>query len=266
MLFRNYMFSSFFSFQALMFAWIFLSTTTASPSFAEVMTARADAWCPYNCVPNSDKPGILIELLQESFKSEGTTIDYGLLSWTQAVNSVREGKFNAIIAAAAEDAVGMVHTEQPQVTQTSCVYGLLSSTKKVSKATDLKSFKSLGIVKDYSYGDMTNKILKSPAMKKILSPIGGEQAVETNLRRVVDKKIEAFMEDSKVVEFYLKSNNITNVKELGCTEDRMPLWIAFTATNPKSKGWVSTLAAGHAALEKSGRLSEIMARYGITNK
>ena len=103
-------------------------------------------------------------------------------------------------------------------------------------------------------------------MKKILSPIGGEHAVETNLRRVLDRKIEAFMEDSKVVEFYLKSNNITNVKELGCTEDRMPLWIAFTATNPKSKGWVSTLAAGQAALEKSGRLSEIMAWYGITKK
>jgi polar amino acid transport system substrate-binding protein len=258
--------STLFTFLALTFTSIFFSATNASPSFADVITVRADAWCPFNCVPKSDKPGYLIELLQESFKSEGTTIDYAYLAWTQAIKDVRTGKFDGIIAAAAEDAVGMIYTEKPQVTQNSCVFGLSSSKKTVRKAADLMKLQSLGTVKDYSYGDVTNKVLTSKAMDKIVLAIGGQQATETNLRRVLDKKIEAFMDDSSVINYYLNEHHVTNIKNLGCTEDRLPLWIAFTAKNPKSKAWVATLAAGQAALEKSGRLAEIAAKYGISSK
>lgn len=36
----------------------------------EVITLVADEWCPYNCVPNSEKPGYAIEIAQEIFNKK----------------------------------------------------------------------------------------------------------------------------------------------------------------------------------------------------
>ena len=244
---------------------LFVMLVASSTASAEVLRARADSWCPYNCEPSSETPGVLIELLQESFKGTGYAIDYSILPWSQAVAEVRTGKYDAIIAAAKEDLAGMIHTDKPQVIQKSCAYGLSSYKRTVTKANDLKKFKKLGSVKDYSYGDITNKVLSSPAMQMVLSSIGGDDPVGTNLRRTLDGKIDAFLENEDVVTYYLKEHKIDNIKKLGCTEDSLALWIGFPASNPKSKAWVSTLDAGQAVLEKSGKMAVIYKKYGITH-
>ena len=34
-----------------------LVATASTPTGADVISLRADEWCPYNCAPDSDKPG-----------------------------------------------------------------------------------------------------------------------------------------------------------------------------------------------------------------
>lgn len=47
---------------------------------ADVVTLRADQWCPYNCVPGSDRPGYMIEIAREVFGRAGHQIDYQALN------------------------------------------------------------------------------------------------------------------------------------------------------------------------------------------
>jgi len=228
----------------------------------EVMTVRADTWCPFNCVPNSEKPGILVELMQYAFK-DSYSIDYQTLPWPQSVADVRSGKFNSVIGAAGPDAVGMTHTERPQILSITCAYALESNKKTISKAKDLLRLSSIGTTKDYSYGTETDKALKDPKLKNKVKPIATDDALAVNFRRVLDGKIEAVIEDINVVSFQLKDRKISGIKNIGCTEDRVPLWIAFTETNPKAKAWTEKLDKAQAELEKSGKLAEIYKKYGV---
>jgi polar amino acid transport system substrate-binding protein len=236
---------------------------TIGPVLAETIKARSDRWCPYNCEPQSSKPGIFVEQLQIIFKKAGIVIDYAVLPWAQSVADVRSGRFDAAIGVAGPDAKGMIHTLIPQDITNTCAFGLNNSKISIHKATDLKKLKSIGVVKDYSYGDFTDKMLTSPDLKEKVSAMATDEALNINIRRLLDGKIEALLEDSNVMINRLKERHIINIKSLGCTEDKVPVWIGFTESNPKSKIWVEILSKGQAELEKSGKLSEIYGRYGI---
>jgi ABC-type amino acid transport substrate-binding protein len=183
------------------------------------------------------------------------------MPWSQAVADVRSGRFNSALGVAGVDAVGMQHTEKPQVFSITCAYALNSSKKIIIHASDLKKFKSIGVVKDYSYGEITDKVLFG--MKDRVSSIGTEDALLVNIRRLVDSKIEVLIEDINVMSYQINKRKIKNLKKIGCTEDLVPLWIGFSSSNPKSKKWIEVLELTEKELEKSGKMKEIYAHYGI---
>jgi ABC-type amino acid transport substrate-binding protein len=183
------------------------------------------------------------------------------MPWPQAVADVRSGRFNAAIGIAGPDAVGMTQTEKPQYMSITCAYSLNKSKKIINSAADLKKLKTIGTVKDYSYGENTDKVLTSSEMKNKVTAIGTDDALSVNIRRLNDGKIEALLEDNNVMSYQLKKRNITNIKKIGCTEDRVSIWIGFTESNPKSKSWIEILNKTQDELEKSGKMAEIYNQY-----
>lgn len=228
----------------------------------ETLTVRADSWCPYNCEPRSKPAGIMIEMLEEIF-GKNMTIDYQVIPWTQAVADVRTGRFDVVLAIAESDSVGLIHTEKAQAVSINCAYGLESSKIQIASSKDLRKLQKIGVAKNYSYGEATDAVLKEPSMKTKVSSIGSSDPLPVNIRRVLDGKIEAVLEDENVMSYQIKLKNIKGLKKLGCTEDRTNLWIGFTASNPKSKEWVDALDKGQSKLENSGKLSEIYKRYDM---
>ena len=75
---------------------------------AETLSIRADAWPPYNAEPKSIKPGYMINVLLEIFMPQGYALDYQQLSWTESLDAVRKGEFNAVIGATKDDAPDFV--------------------------------------------------------------------------------------------------------------------------------------------------------------
>ena len=228
---------------------------------AEIITTRADTWCPYNCDPKSDSPGLFIELMQIAFAKDGSTINYETMPWTQALADVRSGLFNSALGVTGFDVVGMQHSVKPQILSTTCAYALDSSKKIINHASDLKKFKSIGVIKDYSYGAITDKVLFD--IKDRVSFMGTEDALLVNIRRLLDRKIEILIEDINVMSYQINKRKIKNIKKIGCTEELVPLWIGFTSSNPKSKKWIEMLELTEKELEKSGKMTEIYAHYGI---
>jgi polar amino acid transport system substrate-binding protein len=199
--------------------------------------------------------------MQIVFAKDGNTVDYDIMVWSEAMAEVRIGKFNAAVGIADGDSIEMIHTVTPQSTSYTCGFALNSSTKTINNAKDLIKFKSIGIIKDYTYGVHADKVLTS--MKKKVIAISSDDALAVNIRRLLDGKIELLVDDPNVISYQLKNRKITNIKKLGCTEDKNYTFIGFTKSNPKSKGWVEILSKGQAELEKSGRMSEIFIKYGI---
>jgi polar amino acid transport system substrate-binding protein len=247
----------------ILFVCIILIISSMQVAMAETMKVRADKWCPYNCDPKIPTKGILVEMMQIIFAKDGNTLDYDIMTWAEAMAQVRTGRFDAAIGIGESDSVGMIHTSIPQMISITCAFGLNNSKISIHKATDLKKLKSIGVIKDYSYGEQTDAVLKNPDMEKKLKAIGTDDALAANIRLLLDGKIEALVEDINVLSYQLSLRKITKIKNLGCTEDKNSGYIGFTKTNPKSKMWVEMLSKGQAELEKSGKLSEIYGRYGI---
>jgi polar amino acid transport system substrate-binding protein len=233
-------------------------------SFAEnIITARADIWCPYNCAAQEVAPGILVEMMKIAYEKAGYKIDYNTMPWPQAVADVRTGKFDSAIGIAGPDAVGISHSAKPQMISITCAYALNNSKKSVKSAKDLLKLNSIGTVKDYSYGEQTDKNLILPQMKAKVTAIATDDALKVNIRRLLDGKIEALVEDINVMNYMLSKLKIDKIKNIGCTEDKSLIWIGFTETNPKAKEWVELLDKTQDELEKSGKLDEIYHRYNV---
>ena len=64
----------------------------------------ADAWCPYNCVPGSSRPGMAVEIAQDIFGAAGDQVVYQELNWARCVEDARSGRFTGIIGAIPSDA------------------------------------------------------------------------------------------------------------------------------------------------------------------
>ena len=75
---------------------------------AEEIQVRADEWYPYNGNPGDEKPGFMIEIAEEIFRQAGHSINYKIAPWARAIKDAQDGKIDAIIGAAINEAPGLI--------------------------------------------------------------------------------------------------------------------------------------------------------------
>jgi polar amino acid transport system substrate-binding protein len=80
----------------------------------KTMTIVADEWCPYNCKPDGEKSGFLIDIARKIFEKHGHGVVYQTMPWEQAINKTRSGDFDALVGAAPEDAPGFIFPKLEQ--------------------------------------------------------------------------------------------------------------------------------------------------------
>lgn len=230
--------------------------------YANKISVRADVWCPYNCNPTDENPGYMIEILRKAFGNEN--IDYQTTAWARAVLDTRDGKFDAIVGASAEDASDFVLSDQMGVSA-SCFF--VKKDKSNFKYTGIDSLNSikLGVVKDYAYFEKLDSYIKTHiADKNKIDEHFGDQVQKKMIQKLDMGRIDAFVEDANVTGYALKSMpEVKDVVEAGCG-DPVKLYIAFS---PKDKKKSEELKAKfNTALKKmkdSGELKDILTKYSI---
>lgn len=243
---------------------ICLATLLALSSFslwADVISLRADQWCPYNCDPKSDKPGYIIEAAKIIFEKAGHKLDYQTLAWTRALKDSREGQFSGVVGANQDEAKdGFII---PKVAQGLNAFGFFvpkGSTWKYEGTNSLDKIKLLGVIADYSYNDEINNFIKNH--KDLVDYASGESPLETSMKKLNAGRLTAVVEDKNV--FGLTAANAgfkDTFEEVGTSNEKIKLYVAFSAKNPKAKEYVSIFEKGWAELRKSGELKKILDKY-----
>lgn len=250
-------------FSALGLLWIGLAALPTA--YADTITLRADNWCPYNCEPNSDQPGYMVEIAKEVFAKAGHQIDYQLLNWARALEEVRAGKFNGVVGCSKGDAGDFIFTENE------LGLSLNGFAVRVADSWDYQGLDSLGkrklgVVRDYSYGDAINAYLEKHKSDPNIETASGDNALEINLRKLSKGRIDTIVDGKAVLGYNIKRLSLD--KELKLTpssEEGDPVYIAFGPNQPNSAAYSKLLNDGIAEMRKSGRLAEILARYGLTD-
>ena len=230
---------------------------------ADVLTLRADEWCPYNCAPGSEKPGYMLDIATEIAKLYGHTIDYKQLSWARAIEETRDGKYVGIIAAAQSDAEGFVFPDQSFGVST-LVYATRKDNDFVYNGIKSLDGKSIGVVQDYTYAEELNDYIKkySKDIKKV-QVAAGDNALDTNIRKLEAGRVDVIVEDLNVLLQKLNQLGKSDVFKISPSTEKLDLYFGFSPKNPKSPEYAKQFSDGLKKLRKSGKINEIMEKYGL---
>lgn len=230
---------------------------------ADVITLRADEWCPYNCADTGDRPGYGIEITKEIFAKAGHTIEYKTMAWIRALDECRKGTAVAVI--------GTSHDESPDFVFPQEHVGVSDNTLVVKKGNPwrydgvatLERVK-LGVIQGYTYGGDIGGYIKAKEKDKArVDLIGGDNGLDQNLKKLIAGRIEATLDSSPVLGYKLAQMGLADKVDLVGTADPDQIYVAFSPQAAKAKEYAEIFDKGLAEMRASGRLKEILARYSV---
>lgn len=234
---------------------------TASTVGAETISIRADNWYPMNGAPGAEKPGYMIELAQIIFGEHGHSVDYQTMPWERALATVRAGEEDCVVGAYKEDAPDFVFPDQKWGLDQSAFYVKADSSWQYDGLNSLKG-KKIALIGGYSYGEEFDQYVeKNPGVADFLN---ANNALELNIRKVIGGRVDALVESPAVLEAQLSEMGLEGkLKKAGDLGEAEPMYIACSPANPKSSEWVQLVDEGTKQLRESGKLQEILSKYGL---
>ncbi len=239
--------------------------------FADTILITADQWCPYNCEPNSDKPGFIVETAMVIFKAKGHKVKYVIRPWKRAQKEVKEGSIQGLIASTPQNSKGLnyVYPSIEQARMSNVFFTLKESKWKYSGTESLKKVK-LGIIQGYNYGPEIQSYIDNTINNQLMvQDIAGENALERNIKKLVKQRITAVLEDRSVFLYTARQLGVLDQLRFAgndnTTSESNNLYIAFTPANVsnKSRIYAGILSEGMEQLRSTGELSEILAKYRL---
>ncbi len=238
--------------------------TSAPTAAMPVITIVGDDWCPYNCVPDSEYPGYAIEAATEIFKQAGYQLKYEIVPWPRAIQGVLDGTYAGAVGASKGDIPGAIFPEEELG-----YYGNYLFIRKGDpwRYTGMDSLKTihLGVIGDYYYSDEINAYIEAKKNNPQVDIIYGNNAAQRNIEKLLDNKIDVYLEDSNVVFYTIEQAGLDKEKLEIAGEIITPdtFYMVFNPLNPESGKWAEILSAGIKALRANGRLAEILQRYDL---
>jgi polar amino acid transport system substrate-binding protein len=245
---------------------VLLAVCTVQVATAETLSIRSDLWPPYNDEPKSIKPGYMINVLMEIFLPQGYALDYQQLSWTDSLEAVRKGQFNAVVGATKDDAPDFVFPKESFGVSDTAFFVKSGEKWKFTGKASLQDVR-LGVIESYAYNDELDPYIKANKGTKRIVEATGDEPLMALIRMLQDGQIDAIVEDTNVMFATLISGKVPmgSLVAAGSCKEKSTLYVAFSPKNPKSKELAAKFDAGIKALRSNGKLHAILGLYGLTD-
>ncbi|PIR34755.1 MAG: hypothetical protein COV36_00310 [Alphaproteobacteria bacterium CG11_big_fil_rev_8_21_14_0_20_44_7] len=227
-----------------------------------------DAWCPYNCEPDTDEEGFLVDLMREVFAEHDIEVEYKLVSFARALKGTADGDFDAVMAPNKGESEGLVVPETYQVIS---MYGIFKPSSIDWEYTGKASLKDVtfGAIDGVDIWPFDKYIEDNKQDNKLVQISASSESSKNMLKKLAKGRITAFMEDTAVVNYYLKELGLeaevspAGVGGLAVGKDGDFLYVCFSPKNPNAEKYAKILSDGTKELTESGRLDEIFAKYNF---
>lgn len=234
-----------------------------SLSFADAISMRSDYWCPYVCDPRSEKPGYMVEIVQQIFEKKGHTVDMRLTNWVRAVKDVRTNKAQVLVGASRMDAPDFIFTRNTMGIMKNAYFTKKDSKWKFTGRNSLQNMR-IGVINGYTYGDSIDQMIRS--RHKSFIPFSGEKPLEQIIRMIESNRLDAFIENPVALHQALKKFGVAaeSLKVAGWVSSQDPyLYVGFSPNHPKSREYATILNHGVEELRRSGELQRILDKYQV---
>lgn len=230
---------------------------------AETIILRADEWCPYNCAPNSDQEGYILEIIRDEFSKEGIKIEYQVWPWAKSIKAAQMNFVAGVIGALKEEVPDFIYPEVEQGKSISCFYALKESGISYQSIQDLNG-KLIGAIGQYSYGEKIDSYFKKNLNKvQFLSNVS---SAYLNVRKLLNKKIDLIVEDRNVMGRLLNKMKLSDeIINVGCEGSGELVYIAFSPKNSMSNKYAQITTRAFKSARESGRLEAVLKKYGLSD-
>ena len=235
--------------------------TAPAPVRADVIELRADLWCPYNCEPDSKRPGYMIEIAREALAPFGHDVRYRTLNWLRSIDKARRNEVQGIVGAVEREAPDFVFG--PALGPLADGIVMRKGDEIALDEPDPFEGMRVGAIRGYEYhGPLAAYIERHKDDRSRVQFAHGDDALLKNLRKLSAGRIDVVAEDMNVIRHQVAAERLRGlaVHSLDVPE---PGFVAFSPANPESKRYAREMTEGVERLRRSGRLAEIMAAYGL---
>lgn len=230
---------------------------------AETIILRADEWCPYNCYPNSEQEGYVLDIVRDEFSKEGIKIEYQVWPWAKSIKAAQMGFVAGVIGALKEEVPDFIYPDIEQGKSISCFYALKEIKTSYRSTKDLKG-KMIGAIRYYSYGEKIDTFFKKNKNKvQLLSDIN---SAHLNVRKLLTKKIDLIVEDRNVMGRLLNRMKLSEeIVNIGCEGEGELIYIAFSPKNLNGPKYAAIVSKAFREARSSGRLEAVLKKYGLVD-
>jgi len=220
------------------------------------ITAAQDPWAPF-VQKDKASPGVSVEIITEAFKSQGHTVDFKIMPWTRALNEVKAGKVDVLVATwFTSERTSFLKYSEPYL-ENSLKFIKRKGDGFEYNGLDSLSGKTVGIIRNYGYGDefLGAKNFKKPEANDLVA----------NAKKLMAKRIDLTLEDELVAKSTLSGAGM-NVADFEFTANALsvnPLHVTSGLANPNHAQYIEAFNKGLAEIKSNGTFDQILAKYGI---
>ena len=236
----------------------------AGAAQAEDITLAADAWCPYNCAPGSERPGYMVEIATQAFESAGHKLIYKTIPWARALAEAEAGRLAGVFGASPDEAPGLVYPTLPLAQSRNVLLVRAGDSFSWTSPQSLEPH-ALGIILDYTYGPVLDPYIKANLKNtNRIQVMGGDEPLKGNLRKLLAGRIGVTVDDAAVMAYEIADQKLADaVRIVDMSDTANPLYIGFSPKLPQAAAYAKLLDEAVAKLRASGDLEKILARYGL---
>ncbi|OOF19914.1 MULTISPECIES: transporter substrate-binding domain-containing protein [Salinivibrio] len=223
---------------------------------ARTLTAAQDPWPPF-VTTDASMPGISVELLTEAMKTQGYDVEFKIMPWARALDSVSKGTIDLLPATWYTEArTDFLHYSDSYLTNELTFIKRAGDSFQFSDLSGLQG-KTIGIIRDYGYGDafLASDSFDKPEANNLV----------TNLKKLLANRIDLTLEDRVVALSVMKEEGM-DANAFAFTNKALsskPLHVTSGKANPDGDLFINAYNKGLEAIKANGTFDKIVEKYGI---
>ncbi len=243
-----------------------LCSNSSAATHPQVIRLVSDEWCPYTCSEHATNRGLMVDIVTEIMEPQGFLIEYNVMPWSRAKNYVTNGRADVALGISKVTTDNLlVNNEALCFDETVLVWR--RGEGKVYTGPEILDESVVGVSDANVFdnnGELDEYILRRTTKRNKMVTLYEGDTPELLLRMLLGRHIDVFPENRQVISHLIKSGGHEARVELSLTGKGNNLYVALSPSD-RGQQYAEMIDAGILELKDSGRMQELLQKYGLDN-
>ena len=239
---------------------------TGAAVAADKIIVAADSWMPFTGEEGAARQGFCVDIVKAVFEPAGYEVQYQSRAWTRDVEDVKTGAADILLGAGRTDCPRCLFPEKPVAMVQNFYYVKKGDPWTFDRISSLVN-RRLGVIDGYSYDDgVLDAYIKVGEVPDVQRAVG-TNALSFNINKLLAGRLDTIVENDLVMKNKLGEIAVAadRIVPAGQANEAQAVYAAFTPEGSRSPELMALWTKGFAQLRASGKLAEILAKYGVTD-